>query len=95
MAVRSSRAFVRVAPVALSFASPPGADYTAGRVAAGLAVALALVAVAAHLVRRTDWSPVGEEAAPEIDDADYADLDAIVAALPPEPEDDDVVLAEP
>ena len=33
---------------------------------------------------RADWSAVGEAAAPEIDDAEYADLDAIIAALPPE-----------
>ena len=33
---------------------------------------------------RTDWAAVGEAAAPEIDDAEYADLDAIIAALPPE-----------
>ncbi len=33
---------------------------------------------------RTDWSAIGEAAAPEIDNAEYADLDAIVAALPPE-----------
>ena len=36
------------------------------------------------LIKRTDWSAVGEAAAPEIDDAEYADLDAIIAALPPE-----------
>ena len=35
-------------------------------------------------MRRTDWAPVGEVAAPEIDEAAYADLDAIIAALPPE-----------
>lgn len=48
-----------------------------------LALALGLVS---WLVRRTDWSPAGEAAAPEIDEAEYADLDAIVAALPAEDE---------
>ena len=42
----------------------------------------------AWLILRTDWSAVGEAAAPEIDDAEYADLDAIIAALPPEEEDE-------
>ena len=39
------------------------------------------------LIFCTDWSAVGEAAAPEIDDAEYADLDAIIAALPPEEEE--------
>lgn len=86
VAVRSSDAFVRATPVPLSFAAAPGAAYDRGRLVAGLVVAVALVAAAAYFIRRTDWSPVGEEAAPEIDDADFADLDAIIAALPPEEE---------
>jgi hypothetical protein len=79
----------RVAPV--SFAAPPGADYDRSRLLIGLAVAAVLVAIAAVLIRRGDWAAVGEAAAPEIDDADYADLDAIIAALPPE--EDDLVSA--
>lgn len=73
-----------VGVVPVSFASPPGADVDPTRLALGLAVAAALALVVVALVRRTDWSPLGEEAAPEIDDAEYADLDAIVAALPSE-----------
>jgi hypothetical protein len=73
--------------VPISFAAPPGSEYDANRLAAGLGLALLLVAIAAGLIRRTDWSAVGEAAAPEIDDAEYADLDAIIAALPPEPEE--------
>jgi hypothetical protein len=72
------------------FAAPPGAAYDPARVALGLAIAALLVAIAAGLILGTDWSPVGEAAAPEIDDAEYADLDAIVAALPPEEDDDRV-----
>ncbi len=49
-----------------------------------------LLLVAIWLVRRTDWRPVGEAAAPEIDDAEYADLDSIIAALPPEEDDDEL-----
>jgi len=40
--------------------------------------------------QRVGQAAVGEAAAPEIDDAEYADLDAIIAALPPE-EDDELV----
>lgn len=82
--VRSSTAFVRADPVRLHLASPPPVDYDRGRLLAGSVVAGVLLALAAFFVRRTDWSPVGEEAAPEIDDAEYADLDALVAAMPPE-----------
>jgi len=82
--VRGDRSFTRAPAVALAFATPPGADYDTGRVALGIAIAVALLAIALYLIRRTDWRPVGEEAAPEIDDADYADLDALIALLPPE-----------
>lgn len=68
------------AVVPVSFASPPGADYDARRLVGGLGIAFGFALVAVWLVRRTDWSPVGEIAAPEIDDAEYADLDALVAA---------------
>ena len=74
----------------ISFADPPGAAYDPGRLALGLALAALLLAVAGGLILRSDWSAVGEAAAPEIDDVDYADLDAIIAALPPE-EDDELV----
>jgi hypothetical protein len=68
------------APVAVvSFADPPGADYDAGRLIGGLALTLLLLLSAWLLVRRTDWAPVGEMAAPEIDASEYADLDAMVA----------------
>jgi hypothetical protein len=86
LAVRSPQSFVRSSVVPLAFASPPGAAYDPGRVAAGTALASLLLGAALYVIRRSDWSPVGEEAAPEIDDAVYADLDAIIAALPPEDE---------
>lgn len=65
------------------------AEYAPMRLALGLAIAGALLGLAAVLWRRTDWSALGEEAAPEIDDAEYADLDAIVAALGPDDTDDE------
>lgn len=88
VSVASDAVFARAPVVPISFAAPPGADYDSARLAFGLVLAVLLVAIAAGLILRTDWSPVGEAAAPEIDDAEYADLDAIIAALPPEEEDD-------
>jgi hypothetical protein len=76
--------FARAPVVPITFAAPPGAAYDPTRLALGLALASILVAIAAWLILRSDWSAVGEAAAPEIDDAEYADLDAIIAALPPE-----------
>ena len=93
VAVRSSSAFVRAPQVPLRFAAPPGADYDPPRLLIGLAIALVLALGAVLLIHRTDWSAIGEEAAPEIDGAEYADLDAIIALLPPE--EDAVDVPEP
>ncbi len=93
LTVISDEAFVRAEPVTLSFRAPPGASYDDRRLAAGLALAVALLLAGLFLLRGTDWSPLGEEAAPEIDEAEYADLDAIVAALPPEPDLDELIAA--
>lgn len=87
ISVVSDAVFARAPVVPISFAAPPGATYDSNRLLAGVGVALILVMIAAWLLRRTDWSAVGEAAAPEIDDAEYADLDAIIAALPPDPDD--------
>jgi hypothetical protein len=86
--VSGPEVYARAPIVPVDFAAPPGAAYERTRLLLGLAAAVILLAVAAAMLRRTDWSAVGEEAAPELDDAEYADLDAIVAALPP---DDDGV----
>ena len=83
----------RPSVVPVRFAAPPGAGVSPVRLGAGLAAAALLLGIAVGLVRRTDWSPIGEEAAPEIDNAEYADLDAIVAALPPEPDIDELLRA--
>lgn len=93
LAVVSDDAFVRAQPVRLGLRAPPGVSYDGSRLALGLALAALLLLAAVVLVRRTDWSPLGEEAAPEIDEAEYADLDAIVAALPPEPDLDELIAA--
>jgi hypothetical protein len=84
ISVASPDVFARAPVVPIAFAGPPGPTYDAWRLGAGLTTAALLAGAAGWFVRRTDWSPPGEAAAPEIDDAEYADLDAIVAALPPE-----------
>jgi hypothetical protein len=88
ISVASADVFARAPVVPISFASPRGAVYDRNRVALGLALAVLLLLLAIWLLCRTDWRPVGEAAAPEIDDAEYADLDAIIAALPPEADDE-------
>jgi hypothetical protein len=88
IAVASRHVFSRAPVVPISFAGRGGATYDPTRLALGLAIAALLIGIAAWLILRTDWSAVGEAAAPEIDDAEYADLDAIIAALPPEEEDE-------
>jgi hypothetical protein len=92
VSVASAEVFARAPVVPISFAPPPGADYDPTRLALGIGLAVALIVIAAWLILRTDWSPIGEAAAPEIDDAEYADLDAIIAALPPE--DDELAAAD-
>jgi hypothetical protein len=88
ISVASDDVFARAPVVPISFAAPPGAAYDPTRLALGLSIAVILLLVAGGLILRTDWSAVGEAAAPEIDDAEYADLDAIIAALPPEADDE-------
>lgn len=91
LVVTADAAGVQVPAVELQFAALPGAVYDRERLAIGLLVAAALLGVAAILIRETDWAPIGEAAAPEIDEAALADLDAIIAALGPESEDRPVV----
>ena len=87
ISVASAEVFARAPVVPISFAGPTGAAYERNRVLVGIGIALLLIGIATWLLRRTDWSPPGEAAAPEIDNAEYADLDAIIAALPPEDDD--------
>jgi hypothetical protein len=80
-AARSVDAVSARLPPGSDAVSAVGAEYDPVRLTAGLGVAALLLATAALFVHATDWSAVGEAAAPEIDDVEYADLDAIVAAL--------------
>jgi hypothetical protein len=91
ISVGSPDVFARAPVVPITFAGPPGAAYDPTRLLVGLALAVLLAAIAAWLIMRTDWSAVGEADAPEIDDVDYADLDAIIAALPPEELEEDAL----
>jgi hypothetical protein len=86
VSVFSDSVFTRAFVAPIAFEGPIGARYSAGRLMLGLGVAALFFAIAAMVLRRTDWSAVGEATAPEIDDAEYADLDAIIASLPPDVE---------
>ncbi|HVM01579.1 MAG TPA: hypothetical protein VM263_02830, partial [Acidimicrobiales bacterium] len=59
-------------PVAtLAFAGGPGPSYDGARLAAGLAAAALLLALAAWLVRRTDWREPTEASTPALDAATF------------------------
>lgn len=84
ISVESDEAFARAPAQPVTFAAPLGAGYNTTRLLIGLAIAALLVGIAIWLIFFTDWAPVGEQVAPEIDDAEYADLDEIIASLEPE-----------
>lgn len=90
ISVESDEAFARAPAQPVTFAAPLGAGYNTMRLLIGLAIAALLVGIAVWLIFFTDWLPVGEQVAPEIDDAEYADLDEIIASLEPE-EDQELV----
>jgi hypothetical protein len=56
--------------VAVPFTSPPAARYETRRVAVGLGLAAALLALAWWVVRRTDWRPPTEAGTPLLDAAE-------------------------
>lgn len=66
---------VRAPPVPLDFSGRPGAAYDGSRVIVGIALAFAVLAAAAWVMIRADWSPPAEADGTAIDDAAYADLD--------------------
>jgi len=78
VSVVADESFVAAPVVPIRFARGTGASYTPWRLAAGLALALALFAVAVGLARATDWAKPTEADAPDLDNADLqadADLD--------------------
>jgi len=64
---RAGRGFAPGAVLPFSFRSGPGARYDGARVVAGLLLVALLVALAAVLVRVTDWRKPTEADAPELD----------------------------
>ncbi len=84
ISVVAESTLVRAPVVPVGFAVQPGAGYDALRLGLGIGGSVMLATAAIWLIHRTDWSAIGEEAAPEIDNVQYADLDAIVESLPPE-----------
>lgn len=59
------------APIApVRFSLGPGPSYDAGRVVAGVVVAIGLLGAAVLIARRTDWTKPTEAATPELDTAD-------------------------
>jgi hypothetical protein len=80
LAAVSDQAGVRARPEPLSFAAPAGPAYSVPRLVLGIGTAVALLVVAAWLVRSTDWRPPREADSSAIDDAELADLD-LEAAL--------------
>ncbi len=71
---------MRASAVPITFAGRAGPDYETGRLATGLGIALALVALATGIAVTGEWRPPQEASTPAMDDAEYADLDAMVAA---------------
>ena len=75
LVVSSEEVGVRANPVTIPFADGPGADYEASSVVIGVALAAGFLALAAWLVRSTNWDPPREADSSAIDEAEFADLD--------------------
>lgn len=72
--------YVRAATPAVTFAGRAGPEYDRTRLASGLGIAVALVALAIWWMTTGEWDPPQEAAARDLEAAEYADLDALVAA---------------
>ncbi len=72
---------VRSHPVSLSFSDAPTAGYDTTRLLTGILLSASLLVVAGLLIRSGDWRPPHEAAAPSIDLAEFADLDAEAEAF--------------
>jgi hypothetical protein len=79
VALISDDVHVRAATVPISFAGRAGPEYDPTRLATGLGVAALLLVVALWLMVTGEWRPPQEADASALEDADYADLDAMVA----------------
>ncbi len=72
--------YVRAATVPITFAGRAGPEYDITRLTTGLGVAALLLALALWLMVSGEWGPPQEADASALEDAVYADLDAMVAA---------------
>jgi hypothetical protein len=62
--------FIAAPITPLRFSLGPGPSYDAGRVLAGVVVAMGFLGVAVYIARRTDWTKPTEAATPDLDGAD-------------------------
>jgi hypothetical protein len=62
--------FIAAPATPVGFSLGPGVDYEAGRLLAGIGVALLLVVLAVGLAVGTDWTKPTEAASPALDRAD-------------------------
>lgn len=62
--------FITAPATEIAFSEGPGVEYTAGRMATGIAITLALVGIAVAIGVRTDWTKPAEAATPEMDQTD-------------------------
>lgn len=76
----SDDAYVRALTPPISFAGRAGPDYDNSQLVIGLGIAALLLALAAWWMVTGEWAPPQEAAATALDEAEYADLDAMVAA---------------
>lgn len=75
----SPDAYVRAVTVPITFAGRAGPEYDSTRLAVGIGAAAALLLLAGWWMVTGEWEPPQEAAATALDEAEYADLDAMVA----------------
>jgi len=77
--LQSPDTYVRAVPVSISFRGRAGPEYDRARLVLGLGTAIVLLSLAGWWMVSGEWAPPQEAAATALEEADYADLDAMVA----------------